>query len=163
MVAHVGDFGLAKFLYNSCSSTSLVGARGSIGYIAPEYGMGSKMSIEGDIYSYGVILLEMLTGKNPTDQMFAGDLTLRRFVELAFPEKIDDISEHNFSQWNQREGRSSSSHNENGRKVGMHTCVMQLITLGLRCCSESPKDRPLMDEIYTEVASIKEAMLTLCI
>uniref|UniRef100_A0A0E0A971 Receptor kinase-like protein Xa21 n=1 Tax=Oryza glumipatula TaxID=40148 RepID=A0A0E0A971_9ORYZ len=160
MCAHVGDFGLTKFLYNSSSSTSLVGPRGSIGYIAPEYGMGSKMCIEGDIYSYGIILLQMLTGKNPTDEMFTGGLSLRRFVELAFPDSIDDILEPSLILWNQREHGSTSSDNENRRTVGMQTCAMQLTALGLKCSSESPKDRPMMDEVYTEVASIKEAFFS---
>uniref|UniRef100_A0A453DL21 Receptor kinase-like protein Xa21 n=1 Tax=Aegilops tauschii subsp. strangulata TaxID=200361 RepID=A0A453DL21_AEGTS len=99
MGACVGDFGLAKFLhcYSSSSGidgstcTSLVGPRGSVGYIAPEYGYGSKISTEGDVYSYGVIILEMLTGKRPTDELFKDGLSLYKFVEDSFPEKIGEI------------------------------------------------------------------------
>ena len=97
MAARVGDFGLAKFLHGYTSSgitddcTSLVGPRGSVGYIAPEYGFGSKISTEGDVYSYGVIILEMLTGKRPTDEMFKDGLSLYKFVEDSFPENIGEI------------------------------------------------------------------------
>ena len=45
----------------------------------------------GDVFSFGVLLLEMFTGKAPTDAMFVDGLTLQGFVEIAFPEKLMDI------------------------------------------------------------------------
>ncbi|KAK9081989.1 hypothetical protein Syun_030971 [Stephania yunnanensis] len=69
MVAHVGDFGLAKFLQRNknndsgtTNSTSSFSPRGTVGYIPPEYGIGVKPSTR-DMYSYGVLLLEMFAGK----------------------------------------------------------------------------------------------------
>ncbi|KAF3961354.1 hypothetical protein CMV_014020 [Castanea mollissima] len=64
MTAHVGDFGLVNFLFetsnNPSKSQSLsVGLKGSIGYIPPEYAMGGQVSPLGDIYSYGILLLEI--------------------------------------------------------------------------------------------------------
>ncbi|XP_058109082.1 LRR receptor-like serine/threonine-protein kinase EFR isoform X1 [Magnolia sinica] len=85
MTAHVGDFGLARFL-SEVAQTSSVGMKGSIGYIAPEYAMGNKASAQGDVYSYGILLLEMITGKGPTDDMFKDNLSLHHFAKLALPE-----------------------------------------------------------------------------
>ncbi|CAL5363838.1 unnamed protein product [Camellia sinensis] len=65
----------------SANETSSVGVRGTIGYTAPEYGMGSEVSAYGDIYSFGILLLEMLTGKRPTDEMFKDGLSLHSFVK----------------------------------------------------------------------------------
>ncbi|KAG5580460.1 hypothetical protein H5410_051087 [Solanum commersonii] len=47
--------------------------------------MGSEASTQGDVYSFGIILLEMLTGKRPTNDMFGGDLSLHDLVRNAMP------------------------------------------------------------------------------
>ncbi|KAF3336377.1 putative receptor-like protein kinase [Carex littledalei] len=62
---------------------STAGIRGSIGYILPEYGMGGRASVEGDAYSYGILVLEMFTGVNPTDERFNDGLNLNMHVEMA--------------------------------------------------------------------------------
>ncbi|XP_027768264.1 LRR receptor-like serine/threonine-protein kinase EFR [Solanum pennellii] len=56
-----------------------------------EYGMGSEASTQGDVYSFGIVLLEILTGKRPTDDMFGGDLNLHDFVRNAMPDGAIEI------------------------------------------------------------------------
>ncbi|XP_077226001.1 receptor kinase-like protein Xa21 [Tasmannia lanceolata] len=85
MNAHVGDFELAKFYPRIIQSSSedlssTTGLKGTIGYIAPEYGAGGHVSTAGDVYSYGILLLEIFTGKRPTDDMFKDGLSLHKFV-----------------------------------------------------------------------------------
>ncbi|GKE48498.1 kinase-like domain-containing protein, partial [Tanacetum coccineum] len=76
MVAHVGDFGLARLLGTDLNQNSSTGVKGTIGYAPPEYGIGSEMTSSGDVYSFGILLLEVMTGKKPTDGMFNEGLSL---------------------------------------------------------------------------------------
>ncbi|GKG04554.1 kinase-like domain-containing protein, partial [Tanacetum coccineum] len=64
MVAHVGDFGLARLLGTDLNKNSSTGVKGTIGYAPPEYGIGSNMT--EDVYMFGISLLEVMTGKKPT-------------------------------------------------------------------------------------------------
>ena len=59
--------------------------------VIAEYGMGNEVSIYGDVYSYGILLLEMFTGKRPTNSIFQEGLNLHDFVKVALPERIIDI------------------------------------------------------------------------
>ncbi|KAK9081930.1 hypothetical protein Syun_030912 [Stephania yunnanensis] len=87
MVAHVGDFGLAKFLQRNknndsgtTNSTSSFSPRGTVGYILPE-----------DMYSYGVLLLEMFTGKRQTDEVFQDGLDLHQLCKIGLHKQVMKI------------------------------------------------------------------------
>ncbi|XP_056165327.1 probable LRR receptor-like serine/threonine-protein kinase At3g47570 [Syzygium oleosum] len=97
MVGHVGDFGLAKVVIDSTDDTkakiSSAGVRGTVGYAAPEYGKESVVSREGDVYSYGILLLEMFTGVSPTNERFRENFNLHKFVKEALPEQPLEITD----------------------------------------------------------------------
>lgn len=50
--------------------------------------MGSSVSREGSVYSFGILVLEMFTGKRPTDVMFRDGTDLPKFVNNALPERL---------------------------------------------------------------------------
>ncbi|PON34008.1 Protein kinase-like domain containing protein, partial [Trema orientale] len=53
------------------------------------YGTGSEVAVYGDLYSYGIVLLEMFTGKRPTDNMFTdGFNNLHNFAKQALPSGV---------------------------------------------------------------------------
>ncbi|KAL7182467.1 hypothetical protein ACSBR1_041214 [Camellia fascicularis] len=56
-----------------------------------EYGMGEEVSTQGDMYSYGVLLLEMFTGKGPTSNMFTSNVNLHSYVKMCLPEQVMQI------------------------------------------------------------------------
>ena len=59
--------------------------------VMAEYGVGNEVSIYGDIYNYGILLLEMFTRKMPTHNIFQDSFNLHDFVKVALPERIIDI------------------------------------------------------------------------
>lgn len=65
----VSDFGLAKLLVDEDAHLTTVVA-GTFGYLAPEYLQTGIATEKSDVYSYGVLLLELVTGKRPTDPSF---------------------------------------------------------------------------------------------
>ncbi|KAG2585888.1 hypothetical protein PVAP13_5NG095501 [Panicum virgatum] len=69
MEARLSDFGLATLMRPNASHVTTVVA-GTFGYLAPEYLDTGRATTKGDVYSYGVVLLELLTGKRPTDESF---------------------------------------------------------------------------------------------
>ena len=71
-----------------CSSKLLL-------FFFTECGSEGRVSIKGDIYSFGVMLLEMFSRKKPTDDMFVGELSLRKWVMASIPEKIMEIIDGN--------------------------------------------------------------------
>ncbi|XP_059458514.1 probable LRR receptor-like serine/threonine-protein kinase At3g47570 [Corylus avellana] len=99
MIAKVSDFGLARIISTtndaSQNQTSTVGIKGTFGYAAPEYGMGGEASTQGDVYSYGIFVSEMFTGKRPTDKIFKDGFNLHNFVKMASTEKLVQVVDPN--------------------------------------------------------------------
>ncbi|CAH1438684.1 unnamed protein product [Lactuca virosa] len=91
MVAHVGDFGLARFLGTNSNKKGISGIRGTIEYAPPEYGIGSEMTSSGDVYNFRILLLEVMTGKTPTDGIFNKGLTLHKFADVALSAYVTDV------------------------------------------------------------------------
>ncbi|CAO2146959.1 unnamed protein product [Urochloa humidicola] len=153
MVAHVGDFGLAKILVDGSSivqqSVSSMGFRGTIGYVAPEYGAGNVVSTNGDIYSYGILVLEMVTGRRPTDSTFKEGLSLHN----GMMEVIDTRLSLNLKNELQGAGEGDSSQQ---RKTD---CLIALLRLGLSCSEELPSSRMPTGDIIKELLVIKSSLL----
>ncbi|XP_028056139.1 probable LRR receptor-like serine/threonine-protein kinase At3g47570 [Camellia sinensis] len=168
MIGHVGDFGLARFLpegtYNSSATqSSSIGLRGSVGYATPEYGMGNKVTTFGDVYSYGILLLEMFTGKRPTDNMFNDSLSLHNFAKMALPEQVASVVDPTLIQQREIEEASSSTENtRNQSSTGSHKiyeCLISILNIGIACSQELPRDRPTINHIVTQLLVIKNNFL----
>ncbi|XP_052477887.1 probable LRR receptor-like serine/threonine-protein kinase At3g47570 isoform X1 [Gossypium raimondii] len=160
MVGHISDFGLAKILstdrlnYPANKSSSL-GLRGTIGYTPPEYGMGSELSIKGDVYSYGILLLEMFTGKRPTDERFKEGLSLHNFVKVAFPERVIEILDRILVQEKVKQGTL------NGKFLGddrHFQCLISIVEIGLTCSAELPSERMHMSDVVTKLSFVRDKL-----
>ncbi|CAL9091840.1 unnamed protein product [Musa textilis] len=140
MVACVGDFGLARFVGKSSERwTNSVTLKGSIGYAAPEYGMGHKVSVQGDVYSCGMLLLEMFTAKRPTDDRFKEGLNLHHYVERGLAKHVVEIIE--------------------GEEAEAVDCIASVLRVGVLCSKGSPKERMQTEDVIRELHNIKDAFL----
>ncbi|EEF29208.1 serine/threonine-protein kinase bri1, putative [Ricinus communis] len=89
--ARVSDFGMARLMNAVDTHLSVSTLAGTPGYVPPEYYQSFRCSTKGDVYSYGVVLLELLTGKRPTDSADFGDNNLVGWVKQHAKLKITDV------------------------------------------------------------------------
>eukprot|EP01018_Ginkgo_biloba_P028308 Gb_19709 [translate_table: standard] len=145
LAARVTDFGIARLACSDSmhSISSTLALKGSVGYIAPEYGVGGEASAKGDVYSYGVLLLEMFTRKRPINEMFVGDLNLHKWVRSAFPNKVVEVVDSCLFP-NMFVGSEEREENELHYN---HSLVSSVLHVGLVCTNESPHDRPTMRDV----------------
>ncbi|MED6197972.1 hypothetical protein PIB30_061811 [Stylosanthes scabra] len=167
MVAHLGDFGLARLIHGTashsgsnqaCSSSAI---KGTIGYIPPEYGGGGTVSREGDMYSYRILLLEMLTAKRPTDTMFGEGLNLRSFCNMATPERIIEIVDSRLliPIDEQDQGRRVITRQQNMEDT-IRECLVLFARIGIACSEESPSQRMGIKDAIMELHAIKHKLLS---
>ncbi|CAA7408819.1 unnamed protein product [Spirodela intermedia] len=130
--AVVGDFGLAKLVdVRKTSVTTQV--RGTMGHIAPEYLSTGKSSEKTDVFGYGIMLLELVTGQRAIDfsRLEEEDdvLLLDHVKKLEREKRLDAIVDRNLKR------------NYDGQEVEM------MIQVALLCTQPSPEDRPSMSEV----------------
>ncbi|KAI5434141.1 hypothetical protein KIW84_021125, partial [Lathyrus oleraceus] len=156
MVAHLGDFGLARLIHGSTrhSSKDQVDSstiKGTIGYLPPEYGAGGPVTPEGDIYSYGVLLLEMLTGMRPTDNMFYENLSLHKLCKMKIPEEILDIVDSSMVMPTVEDQTWIVENN-------IKECLVMFATIGVACSEEFPAQRMLIKHVILKLLEIKQKL-----
>ncbi|XP_039017247.1 probable LRR receptor-like serine/threonine-protein kinase At3g47570 [Hibiscus syriacus] len=162
---NISDFGLEKIisadmLNYSGNQFSSLGLRGTIGYAPPEYGIGSELSMKSDVYSYGILLLEILTGKRPTSEKFKEGESLHNFVKEVFPERVTDIIDPIVLGKSIRKGTIGDiSLSRNNLVNNRHLqCLNSTLETGLTCSSNSPSEQIDMSNVVNKLCSIRDEL-----
>ncbi|KAI4965177.1 hypothetical protein ZWY2020_055278 [Hordeum vulgare] len=155
MTAHVADFGISKLLVGDDNSMVLTSMPGTVGYMAPEFGSTGKASRKSDVYSFGIVLLEVFTRKKPTDPMFAGELSLRQWVNQAFPYELPSVTDRGLLQDEPKHGIDKISDPSEDSSAILNTCLVSIIELGLVCSRTAPHERMPMDDVVVRLNKIK--------
>ncbi|KAF3629340.1 putative LRR receptor-like serine/threonine-protein kinase FLS2-like [Capsicum annuum] len=123
MVAHVGDFGISKILAGTVSTSS-------------------------DVYSYGIMLMEVLTKRGPTDEeIFNENLDLRKWITQSFSGTIMEVVDANLFL----EEEQITSKGE--------ICIAAMVELALYCTKENPESRITMEDVVKRLNKIKNTFL----
>lgn len=128
----VGDFGLAKLVdVQKTSVTTQV--RGTMGHIAPEYLSTGKSSERTDVFGYGIMLLELVTGQ--------------RAIDFSRLEEEEEVLLLDHVKKLEREGQLGSIVDRNLSQDYEGEEVEMMIQIALLCTQASPEDRPSMSEV----------------
>ncbi|XAR53340.1 Non-specific serine/threonine protein kinase [Bertholletia excelsa] len=132
--AKVADFGLAKFSSDAKTHVS-TRVMGTFGYLAPEYASSGKLTEKSDVFSFGVMLLELITGRRPIDssQSFNDD----SLVDWARPLLSRALEDGNFDTLVDSRLQLDYNHNEMARMVA---CAAS-------CVRHSARRRPKMSQV----------------
>ncbi|KAK1365498.1 Receptor ser thr protein kinase [Heracleum sosnowskyi] len=141
----IGDFGLAKLFPDNVTHISTRVA-GTVGYLAPEYALLGQLTKKADVYSFGVLLLEIISGKSSSMAAFGEDLLV--LVEWAWQlkeqERLLDLVDPELTEYPARD-------------------MLRFIKVGLFCTQAASKQRPTMKQVQdmlSKEVKLNEKLLT---
>jgi LRR receptor-like serine/threonine-protein kinase FLS2 len=111
-----------------------------------EYGLEGSVSIRCDVYSYGIMLMEVFTRTKPSDEKFSGDLILRSWINDSMPNAITRIIDSNLL--------GLEEHNTKNLK-----CLSSVMEIALNCSTESASERVNMKEVVVALKNIRFQLL----
>ncbi|KAK1269451.1 putative inactive receptor kinase [Acorus gramineus] len=153
--ARITDFGLACLSRrrpvesngigdaSAMSSAFINGDLGELGYITPEYSSNPVVTAKGDVYAFGVVLLELATGQKPlevignADEGFKGNLV-------------------DWFNWLSSNGRVKDAIDRSLHGKGYDDQILQFLEVAHGCVASTPKERHNMYQVYTSLKSINE-------
>lgn len=145
MEARLGDFGLSRLARAHDDTHVTTDLVGTLGYIPPEYGHSAVATCRGDVYSMGVVLVELVTGRRPVD-MAAGATRGGRRDVTSWAVRM------------RREGKGEEVVDIDVARVEMHRDeAMRVLDVACACVREDPKARPTAQQVADRLDAIADA------
>ncbi|KAL8510410.1 hypothetical protein ACS0TY_017286 [Phlomoides rotata] len=130
----ISDFGIARTLGDDQPSTRTRRVVGTYGYMAPEYAMAGKFSVKSDVFSMGVVLLEIVSGKKNSGFELSND-------------HFHILLGHAWMLW--KENKTLELMDECLEDTFVESEVKRCICVGLLCVQQFPEDRPTMSSVLS--------------
>ncbi|KAF3436552.1 hypothetical protein FNV43_RR23644 [Rhamnella rubrinervis] len=141
--AKVADFGLAKQAPEGRTNYLSTRVMGTFGYVAPEYAMTGHLLVKSDVYSYGVVLLELLTGRKPVDMSQpAGQENLVTWARpiLRDKDRLEELADPRL-----------------GGKYPKEDFI-RVCTIAAACVAPEASQRPTMGEVVQSLKMVQRVM-----
>ncbi|KAM3301689.1 G-type lectin S-receptor-like serine/threonine-protein kinase [Capsicum chacoense] len=142
MNAKISDFGLARIVEEKTTEANTKKVVGTYGYMSPEYALEGVFSIKSDVFSIGVVILEIITG--------------RRNTGFYQSNEASNLLVHAWNFWKEKRALHLLDHSL------LESCnpkeAMKCINIGLLCVQEDPGDRPTMSNVVTMLRSESMAL-----
>ncbi|XP_042490089.1 receptor-like serine/threonine-protein kinase SD1-7 [Macadamia integrifolia] len=128
----ISDFGTARMFGRNQSQANTTKVVGTYGYMSPEYAMQGLFSIKSDVFSFGVLLLEIISGK-------------KNCVRYSHEHRSTNLIEHVWDSW--KDGQALEIVDSSMRDSYPTHEISRCIQVGLLCVQESASDRPAMSSV----------------
>lgn len=112
-----------------------------------EYGREGKVSRKCDVYSYGIMLMETFTKKKPTDEIFAGEMSLKRWVgDSLLSCSVTEVADANLLNCEENDFSAREQ------------CVSSIFSLAMDCTVDLPEKRISMKDVANRLVRIRETL-----
>ncbi|XP_010482269.1 PREDICTED: probable leucine-rich repeat receptor-like protein kinase At5g49770 [Camelina sativa] len=138
LTAKVADFGLSKLVGDPEKIQVTTQVKGTLGYLDPEYYMTNQLTEKSDVYGFGVVMLELLTGRSPIER--------GKYVVREVKMKMNTSSD----LYDLQELLDPTIISTSGNLKGFE----KYVDLALRCVEEEGVNRPTMGEVVKEIENI---------
>nr|CAB3494996.1 unnamed protein product [Digitaria exilis] len=144
LVPKITDFGMGKIVYDEDADATVSVIVGTLGYIAPEHGYNTRLTEKSDVYSYGVVLLELLCRKMPVGPAFGDGVDIVAWItsklKCTDPCGVMSCMDEEIMYWPGDEQAKA----------------LDLLDLAMACTQVAFQSRPSMREVVSTLMRIED-------